>query len=98
MSLFQRWSDALATLKAQGRYRSFSLPKGIDLTSNDYLGYGNGRCVQDLTPQPPLRSGEGGKKTPPRFGEGQGWGFPEPACLRAYCEDIMPFGSRSRKP
>jgi 8-amino-7-oxononanoate synthase len=43
MTLFQRWSDALETLKAQGRYRAFALPRGIDLTSNDYLGYGNGR-------------------------------------------------------
>ncbi len=47
MSLEQRWSSSLDTLKAQGRYRSFSLPKGIDLTSNDYLGYGNGRLVSD---------------------------------------------------
>jgi len=45
MTLRSRWSDALATLKTQGRYRSFALPKGIDLTSNDYLGYGNGRTV-----------------------------------------------------
>ncbi len=45
MTLHDRWSDALNTLKTQGRYRSFALPKGIDLTSNDYLGYGNGRIV-----------------------------------------------------
>src|SRR4051794_27984503 len=45
MSLFQRWSDTLDGLKAQGRFRSFNLPKGIDLTSNDYLGYGSGRLA-----------------------------------------------------
>lgn len=43
MSLSKRWTDILDGLKSQGRYRSFALPRGIDLTSNDYLGYGNGR-------------------------------------------------------
>jgi 8-amino-7-oxononanoate synthase len=49
MSLERRWSDILDSLKAQGRFRSFALPKGIDLTSNDYLGYGNGRVPQGVT-------------------------------------------------
>ena len=48
MSLLERWSTTLDGLKAQGRFRSFSLPKGIDLTSNDYLGYGNGRTVPEF--------------------------------------------------
>ena len=43
MSLFQRWQGALDQLKTQGRYRSFSLPRGTDFTSNDYLGYGGSR-------------------------------------------------------
>lgn len=43
MSLFGRWSGVLDELRGQGRYRSFRLPAGIDFTSNDYLGYGNGR-------------------------------------------------------
>lgn len=40
MSLFNRWSETLESLKSQGRHRLFALPRGIDLTSNDYLGYG----------------------------------------------------------
>ena len=40
MSLLDRWNSALEQLRAQGRYRSFALPRGIDLTSNDYLGDG----------------------------------------------------------
>ena len=43
MSLYERWSTTLDSLKQQGRFRAFSLPQGIDFTSNDYLGYGNGR-------------------------------------------------------
>ena len=39
MSLFDRWSTALDQLRAQGRFRQFALPAGIDFTSNDYLGY-----------------------------------------------------------
>ena len=35
MPLFQKTLD---DLKTQSRYRSLSLPDGIDLTSNDYLG------------------------------------------------------------
>jgi 8-amino-7-oxononanoate synthase len=43
MSLFARWTEALDSLKAQGRFRSLKPPFGIDFTSNDYLGYGSGR-------------------------------------------------------
>ena len=43
MSLFDRWSHALDGLRKLDRFRSFRLPEGIDFTSNDYLGYGNGR-------------------------------------------------------
>ena len=42
-TLFCRWTDTLDELRSQGRYRSFRRPAGIDLSSNDYLGYGNGR-------------------------------------------------------
>src|SRR4051794_37445733 len=51
MTLFARWSQALNQLRAQGRYRSLRAPSGLDFTSNDYLGYGNGRLV---TPQAAL--------------------------------------------
>jgi 8-amino-7-oxononanoate synthase len=39
MSLFQRWQSTLDQLRAQGRFRQFAIPAGIDFTSNDYLGY-----------------------------------------------------------
>jgi 8-amino-7-oxononanoate synthase len=42
MSLDDRWTSTLESLRAEGRYRSLFLPRGIDLTSNDYLGYGHG--------------------------------------------------------
>lgn len=35
------YQDKLDDLKGQGRYRSLSLPHGVDLTSNDYLGLAN---------------------------------------------------------
>lgn len=44
-SLFARWAEALDGLKGQGRFRSLKPPRGIDFTSNDYLGYGNGRLL-----------------------------------------------------
>lgn len=43
MTLFDRWTTTLDQLREQGRYRRFALPKGIDFTSNDYLGYGSTR-------------------------------------------------------
>jgi 8-amino-7-oxononanoate synthase len=39
MTLLDRWTSDLDQLRAQGRYRHFSAPAGIDFTSNDYLGY-----------------------------------------------------------
>jgi 8-amino-7-oxononanoate synthase len=39
MTLFDRWTSALDQLRTQGRYRQFAPPRGIDFTSNDYLGY-----------------------------------------------------------
>jgi 8-amino-7-oxononanoate synthase len=45
MSLERRWSESLHELRSQGRYRSLQIPQGIDLTSNDYLGYAGGRAV-----------------------------------------------------
>ncbi|QEL17891.1 aminotransferase class I/II-fold pyridoxal phosphate-dependent enzyme [Limnoglobus roseus] len=40
MSLSERWTGALEELRGQGRFRSLKLPRGLDFTSNDYLGYG----------------------------------------------------------
>ena len=48
MSLFDRWAATLDQLRAQGRFRQFALPTGIDFTSNDYLGY------TALTPATPV--------------------------------------------
>jgi 8-amino-7-oxononanoate synthase len=44
-SLFARWADALDGLRAQGRFRALKPPRGLDFTSNDYLGYGSGRIL-----------------------------------------------------
>jgi hypothetical protein len=41
---------------AQGRYRSFRLPTGIDFTSNDYLGYGS--TARPWPTSPPSFSGK----------------------------------------
>jgi biotin synthase/8-amino-7-oxononanoate synthase len=35
-----RWKDSLDELRELGRYRRLSLPRGIDFSSNDYLGFG----------------------------------------------------------
>jgi 8-amino-7-oxononanoate synthase len=43
MSLSARWTETLDALKAQGRFRALAPPRGVDFTSNDYLGYGAGR-------------------------------------------------------
>ena len=43
----KRFSGKLATLKEQGRYRSLSLPNGVDLTSNDYLGLAEHPMLRD---------------------------------------------------
>jgi 7-keto-8-aminopelargonate synthetase-like enzyme len=53
MSLHERWSGVLAELRAQGRYRSFRPPAGIDFTSNDYLGYGAAGVSRDHQPPEP---------------------------------------------
>ena len=42
MTLFERWTETLEGLKAQGRFRALQPPFGRDFTSNDYLGYGSG--------------------------------------------------------
>jgi 8-amino-7-oxononanoate synthase len=49
MTLFARWTEALDGLKAQDRFRSLSPPRGVDFTSNDYMGYGNGRLGRTLS-------------------------------------------------
>lgn len=43
MSLSERWSAALAELRAGGRHRELAAPAGVDFTSNDYLGYAGAR-------------------------------------------------------
>jgi 8-amino-7-oxononanoate synthase len=40
MTLEERWQAQLDLLRRQGRYRSLNPPRGIDFSSNDYLGYG----------------------------------------------------------
>lgn len=40
MSLSDRWRRSLDELQRQGRFRKLSLPRGLDFSSNDYLGYG----------------------------------------------------------
>src|SRR5262245_170032 len=57
MTLSRRWADTLDQLRAHGRFRSLALPRGIDLTSNDYLGYGNGRLVASRSDRSLPRSG-----------------------------------------
>lgn len=51
MTLFSRWTEALDGLKAQGRFRALRPPRGIDFTSNDYLGYGNGQLQSPHKPE-----------------------------------------------
>ena len=61
MSLHDRWSVALDSLRKLDRFRSFKRPTGIDFTSNDYLGYGGGRLavpgIHTDTPLSLARSG-----------------------------------------
>src|SRR5260370_39985252 len=40
MTLAERWDEFLDQLRELGRYRRLSLPRGIDFSSNDYLGFG----------------------------------------------------------
>jgi 8-amino-7-oxononanoate synthase len=40
MTLEERWHIQLEALRSQGRYRTLNGPRGIDFSSNDYLGYG----------------------------------------------------------
>ncbi|MBA4066646.1 MAG: 8-amino-7-oxononanoate synthase [Isosphaera sp.] len=51
MSLSARWTEALDGLKAQGRFRSLTPPRGIDFTSNDYLGYGHWTAAVPAAPE-----------------------------------------------
>jgi len=54
MTLQARWTETLDGLTAQGRLRALRLPHGIDFTSNDYLGYGNGRLANPKVPSAEL--------------------------------------------
>src|SRR5260370_42063270 len=57
MSLPGRWADFLDRLRVEERYRELSLPHGVDLASNAYLGYG-GNAGHDSKQAPTLpRSG-----------------------------------------
>ena len=42
-----RFSNHLRQLKEQGRHRTLNLPFGIDLTSNDYLGFSTHPALRD---------------------------------------------------
>jgi 8-amino-7-oxononanoate synthase len=55
MSLPSRWAAVLDRLRAEGRYRELSLPQGVDLASNDYLGYGNRARIPCAASSPPLQ-------------------------------------------
>lgn len=57
MSLIKRWVHTLETLQSQGRFRVLSSPRGHDFTSNDYLGYGQGRLPITMPDGPPACSG-----------------------------------------
>ncbi|MBA2225860.1 aminotransferase class I/II-fold pyridoxal phosphate-dependent enzyme [Thermogemmata fonticola] len=54
MGLIDRWKITLNTLKSQDRYRNIRAGDGIDFTSNDYLGYGHGRCPISVEDQASL--------------------------------------------
>ena len=54
MSLLTRWTETLDGLKSQGRFRSLKPPRGLDFTSNDYLGYGSGRLLASGGRKPPV--------------------------------------------
>ncbi len=54
MGLIDRWKTTLNTLKSQDRYRNIRVGEGIDFTSNDYLGYGHGRCPISIEEQADL--------------------------------------------
>ncbi|MBI3406738.1 MAG: 8-amino-7-oxononanoate synthase [Planctomycetes bacterium] len=41
MSLTDRWTGQLEELRRLGRFRGLTPPRGIDFSSNDYLGYRN---------------------------------------------------------
>jgi 8-amino-7-oxononanoate synthase len=55
MSLTQRWLDQLESLRAKGRLRALNAGKGVDFTSNDYLGY----ATQSRPPSEPGLSATG---------------------------------------
>jgi 8-amino-7-oxononanoate synthase len=58
MTLQDRWSGVLQELRAAGRYRTLTMPRGVDFASNDYLGYGSGNRAQPGAGPPGLpRSG-----------------------------------------
>jgi 8-amino-7-oxononanoate synthase len=57
-----RWADWLEGMRAEGRHRRLSLPRGVDFCSNDYLGFGKDAAeraeIRGLTP--PARLAWGG--------------------------------------
>jgi 8-amino-7-oxononanoate synthase len=59
MRLTQRWAALLEGLHRKGRYRELALPDGVDLTSNDYLGYAGTRAPSASCELP--RSGTGSR-------------------------------------
>jgi 7-keto-8-aminopelargonate synthetase-like enzyme len=56
VTLARRWSAALDDLRARDRFRSLSRPRGVDFTSNDYLGYGHAAAAVTDLPRSGLAS------------------------------------------
>src|ERR1700730_8697054 len=57
MTLAERWHELLDELRELGRYRRLSLPRGIDFSSNDYLGFGQ----EEKAPETYCSSGLGSR-------------------------------------
>ena len=55
-SLVNRWEELLNELRDLGRYRRLSIPRGVDFSSNDYLGFGKEGKDSDIVPRSGLAS------------------------------------------
>src|SRR5262249_4312879 len=54
MTLADRWQALFDSLRAAGRVRQLTPPRGVDFSSNDYLGFGK----EAPPPTPLARSGQ----------------------------------------
>ena len=52
MSLDARWAEILCRLRDEGRHRELTPPRGIDFSSNDYLGYAAGHRLSAVGEEP----------------------------------------------